>query len=333
LQYSAALLGSGSEVLGLDTSQSMDHHWGPRLQIFMSEDDYAAHAGRMSEVLSTQLPHHFRGYPTSFGPPDKTGVRLLRDMKSGPVNHRVEIDTIKSFFEDYLGINPHDQVRILDWLTIPEQRLLTVTAGRVYHDGLGKLNGILGKFSYYPRDVWLYMLAAQWGRIGAEDAFIGRSGEVGDDLGSGIIAARLAHSVMKLCFLMEKHYAPYSKWLGTAFARLSCAKSLSPVLEKVLHSRSWQEREQHLSAAYSLMAGMHNGLGITKPLDTQVSPYYNRPYRVIHSERFADAIREVIRDPEVRRKIPIGSIDQYVDCTEIMTNPQLYGKLRVMYDR
>ena len=178
------------------------------------------------------------------------------------------------------------------------------------------------------------MLAAQWTRIAAEEAFIGRTGEVGDELGSRIIAASLVRALMKLCFLMERQYAPYGKWLGTAFAQLSSAKSLSPVLGKVLVSKSWQEREQHLSTAYSLVAKIHNTLGITKPLDTNVSPYYNRPYKVIHSERFADAIRETIRDPEVQRiTTPIGSIDQFIDCTEIMTNPQLYGKLRMMYDR
>ena len=35
--YSAALIGSGSEVLGYDTAQSMDHHWGPKLQLFVKD--------------------------------------------------------------------------------------------------------------------------------------------------------------------------------------------------------------------------------------------------------------------------------------------------------
>ena len=40
LNYSAALLGDGSEVLGYDTSISMDHDWGPRVQIFLEESDF-----------------------------------------------------------------------------------------------------------------------------------------------------------------------------------------------------------------------------------------------------------------------------------------------------
>ena len=30
LKHSAALIGTGSEVLGFDTPMSADHHWGPR---------------------------------------------------------------------------------------------------------------------------------------------------------------------------------------------------------------------------------------------------------------------------------------------------------------
>ena len=35
LKYSSALIGHGSEVLGFDTPRSTDHHWGPRVMIFL----------------------------------------------------------------------------------------------------------------------------------------------------------------------------------------------------------------------------------------------------------------------------------------------------------
>jgi hypothetical protein len=47
----------------------------------------------------------------------------------------------------------------------------------------------------------------------------GRCAEVGDELGSRVVAARLVREVMHLAFLLEQQYLPYSKWLGTAFAR------------------------------------------------------------------------------------------------------------------
>lgn len=334
VRYSAGLLGSGSEVLGFDTIESTDHHWGPRLQVFLSDDDCATYAKRIDKVLSEQLPRQFQGYSTNFAPPDQIGVRLLKDIESGPVSHRVEITTIRSFFESFLGMNPDGEMQVIDWLTIPEQRLLSVTAGRVYHDGLGRLNEVRQRFSYYPQDVWLYLLAAQWASIAEEEAFIGRTGDVDDDLGSRIIAARLVRALMKLCFLMERQYAPYSKWFGTAFGRLSCSKKLAPIFRDVLRAGSWHEREQYLSRAYSLVAEMHNALGITQSLDTKVSPFFNRSYQVIHSERFANEIRKAVKDQEVRNiRVSIGSIDQFVDCTDIMSEPQLYRRLRTMFEQ
>ncbi len=332
VRHSAGLLGSGSEVLGLDTIRSTDHHWGPRLQVFLSDDDYASYAKSIDKALSEKLPREFHGHSTNFGPPDQVGVRLMQTIESGPVNHMVEITTIRSFFENYMGIDPEVEMEVLDWLTIPEYRLLSVTTGRVFHDGLGRLDYLRERLSYYPKDVWLYLLAAQWISIGEEEAFIGRTGEVGDELGSRIIAARLVRALMKLAFLMEARYAPYGKWFGTSFGRLACSKKLTPVFAAVLKAESWQEREQHLSRAYSQLAEMHNALRITTPLETEVSPFYSRPYKVIHAERFANEITKAVKDPDVRKiKASIGSIDQFVDSTEIMSEPQLYRKLRSLF--
>jgi hypothetical protein len=223
-------------------------------------------------------------------------------------------------------------MQVLDWLTIPEQRLLTVAAGRVFHDGLGELNRICQKFAYYPRDVWLYLLAAQWTWISEEEAFVGRTGDVGDELGSQLIAARLVRALMKLCFLMERRYAPYSKWFGTAFARLPCAQRFAPVFQNILQAPSWRERERHLSAAYELAAEMHNALGITKSLETNVSPFHNRLYQVIHAERFANEIKQSIQDETIRAiPVDIGSVDQFVDCTDVLSDPRLYRKLKIMF--
>ena len=61
---------------------------------------------------------------------------------------------------------------------------------------------------------------------------------------------------------------------------------------------------------------MHNSLGITEPLTTQVSRYHNRPFLVIHADRFVDAIRAEIESEEVLA-LPehLGSVDQFIDST------------------
>src|SRR5262245_45840665 len=91
--YSAELLGSGSEVLGFDTAMSADHHCGPRAMVFLSESDYERYAGAITESLRQKLPVRFCGYSTNFSEPDPQdhNVRLLQEVETGPVDHRVEV--------------------------------------------------------------------------------------------------------------------------------------------------------------------------------------------------------------------------------------------------
>ncbi len=59
LVYSAALIGRGSEVLGLDTTRSVDHDWGPRVHVFMSEDADQSAREEVTAILEDKLPATF----------------------------------------------------------------------------------------------------------------------------------------------------------------------------------------------------------------------------------------------------------------------------------
>jgi hypothetical protein len=244
----------------------------------------------------------------------------------------INIYTVRSFFKARLGIDPYQQISAADWLTLPQQRLLELTSGEVYHDGLGELEKVRTKLTYYPKDVWLYMLSAQWTRISQEEAFVGRAGHVGDELGSQVIAARLVREIIKLSFLLERKYAPYSKWLGTSFSKLKIAKRLTPILRQVLLTKTWKTREKWLSKAYSMIAEQHNALQITRSLPTNPSNYYGRPYSVLFADRFARAIKQSIKDPAIKRiKTDVGSIDQFTDSTNVVEDLDLGKKLRAIY--
>ena len=332
VSYSAALLGWGSEVLGYDDVQSSDHHWGPRFLLFLSADDLKQHKSAIREKLSQNLPHRFRGYSTSFGEPDEVGVRLPSEIDSGPVNHMIHIETIEGFFGWYLGCNPFEPVRATDWLSFSEHKLLAVTSGKVFHDGLGELEEIRRKFAYYPRDVWLYQLAAQWIKIFEDREFVSRCGDVGDELGSMVIAARQVTRLMRLCFLMERKYAPYTKWFGTAFSELECAPELGPIFRDVLLSLTWKERESNLARAYRVIARMHNSLKITRPIVEDVSSYGGRPYLVFEPP---DLIRDILHcfsDEEVKAiKHGLGSVNQFVDSTDQLSQNWLVEMLKAVY--
>lgn len=79
------------------------------------------------------------------------------------MDHKVEVHTVGGFFSAWTGFDPFEEWGPAEWLCVPQQRLLEVTAGRVYHDGIGELQEARARLRYYPRDVWLYLLAAQWG--------------------------------------------------------------------------------------------------------------------------------------------------------------------------
>lgn len=322
LPHTAALIGPGSEVLGFDTPMSADHHWGPRAMLFLAEADYERHHTALHKTFRWRLPHRFLGYPTNFAEPipEDPGTRLLQATDSGPIAHRVETFTIAGFTRDYLGCDPDASLTAADWLSFPQQKLRTFAGGTLYHDGIG-LEPVLARFASYPHDVWLYMLAAGWQRIGQEEHLMGRAGHVGDELGSAIIAGRLVRDVMMLSFLMERQYAPYAKWLGAAFKHLQAGPVLAPILQAVLAAETWQSRGEHLAAAYEHLAAKHNALGITEPLTAQARPFWSRPFPVIHGERFAKAILARISDPKVRRlaeHAAVGGIDQISDNTDVL---------------
>ncbi|MHA6763512.1 DUF4037 domain-containing protein [Streptacidiphilus sp. PAMC 29251] len=336
LPHTAARIGGGSEVLGFDTERSPDHEWGPQLQLFLGAEDLARHGAAISALLSARLPTSVRGWPTHFAPPGAR-VRVMTPTTAGPVDHRVAIAETGDWLTGCLGFDPGAGagtgagvgvtagVGLLDWLATPGQRLLEATAGAVYHDGLGRLTAARTALAWYPDDVWRYLLAAQWLRIAQEEAFVGRTAEVGDDLGSRVVAARLAREVIRLCLLLARRYAPYSKWLGTALARLPEAEfpEAAPIAEALgaaLAADGAADRQLGVVEACSLAGEWQNRLEICAPVDPSMRPYFDRPFPVVDANRFTVALASAITDPAVGALPRLGAVDQFADGTDALAD-------------
>jgi hypothetical protein len=309
LRYAAALLGPGSEVLGFDTGRSADHDWGPRLQVFTGDADAGPHARPIVTMLDRRLPAAFRGYPVAFP--------VTREP-DGVARHRVQVTGLGGWLSGQLGFDPRPGVTVRDWLAVPSQRLAEFTAGAVFHDEPGELSRARTALAWYPDDVWRYVLSCQWVRISQEEAFPGRCAEVGDELGSAVVTARLARDLMRLWLLMHRRYPPYSKWLGSAFARVPDTAALAASLAAALSATDWTSRERHLSQAYVTAAQAHNRLGLTEPLDPGTRGFYDRPYQVLDAGRLASALAAAITDPQLRARPPIGAADQFIDSTDAL---------------
>jgi Domain of unknown function (DUF4037) len=314
--HAAALLGPGSDVLGYDTARSTDHGWGPHLQLFVSPSDVAG----VSERLSA-LPETFEGWPVRYGWDDVAE------------QHHLGVTPLSSFLAAQLGVDPRPAPSARDWLLMPQQQLLGVVRGAVYFDPAGELAAVRSSLAYFPEPVWLWMLGCQWGRIGQEEAFVGRCAEVGDELGSQVVAARLARELMRLAFLLERTYWPYTKWFGTAFASLSVAGELGPLLSSAVAATAYPAREAALVSAYELLAQRHNALEVTKPVDPSTRQFHGRPFRVLMAERFAEATIDAVSDPWLRSLPPVGSVDQFVDSTDVLSSAERARALDGLYVR
>ena len=164
--HAAALLGWGSDVLGFDSARSTDHGWGLRLQVFVADADVSAVQAR----VDAGLPESFRGLPVVFG------------WDRFAPQHWVSVLPWGTWLVGQLGIDARHEMATRDWLTIPQQRLLGVVRGAVFADPAGELAAVRSRLRWYPHDVWLWALGAQWRRIAQEEAFVGRTSEAGDEL-------------------------------------------------------------------------------------------------------------------------------------------------------
>jgi hypothetical protein len=283
--------------------------------VFVAEPDIAG----VRALVDERLPERFLGWPVRYG------------WDARPVQHHVNVVTLGAWLRRQLGCDPRRGLAVEDWLGIPQQLLLGVVRGAVYADVAGELERTRGQLRWYPHDVWLWMLACQWQRIAQEEPFVGRTAEVGDELGSRIIAARLVRDLMRLCLLMARRYQPYAKWLGSEFSRLDDPDRLGEMLLAALSAGDHQAREAALVACYERAALRHNRLGITDEVDARSRTFHERPFRVLMAERFVAACLEAVKDQRVRALPLVGSVDQFADSTDVLSDPERARELRALY--
>jgi Domain of unknown function (DUF4037) len=317
LRYAAARLGSGSDVLGLDDAMSRDHDWGCRLTLLVDEDA-RDQVPRISAILEEELPERYGEFP----------VRFPVTWDSS-LSHQVEVATVADFTASRLGVDPSGGLSALDWLSVTGQSVLEVTAGPVFTDRTRTLAAVRTLLDWYPPDVERYVLAAGWQRLCQLLPMVGRTAEAGDELGSRLLSARLAGDLLWLAFALSRRWAPYDKWRGTVFRSLPVAAQLGPLLDAAPAPR-WRERENALTSACTLLLGIQRERGLPAP-EPAVIPFFDRPYRAL-DEAVPRALLDGITDPDVRRLPPmVGSIEQWVDCTDVLSSPGRRAALRAAY--
>lgn len=333
LEYSAGLFGYGSDVLGFDTEMSTDHDWGPRMQLFLNASDACSLKEELFSFFGNHLPYQFHGYSTHFGTPNQAdkGTRHLESISSGVISHRVETYYLESYLDQYLGHSLDAPIQAKDWLVFPQQKLRSLANGAVYSDGLCVLQAMREKLAWYPHDVWLFLMASAWQRIGQEEHLMGRCGIVGDEIGSALLGASISRVLMQLCFLMDKQYAPYPKWFGSAFQELPCANWMTPMVDHLLMAVNWQEREQGFCKAAQFVLNKLNELRLLAPFNHSTDHFFGRPIRVIWGGAIAEALQGLIQDPWLRQQPLIGGIDLITSSTDVLENVVQCQRMKCLY--
>jgi hypothetical protein len=291
--YAAALLGGGSEVLGLDTELSADHDWGPRVALFV-----APGASVEASSIAGELPDSYAGVSRRFGAP----------AGGAPWVHPFEVSSVADYFDAWIGFSHRSKATLVHWLARPSMSFLAVTAGTVFHDGSGELTRARVAADWYPDEVWRWLVACQWRRIGEEESFIERTAAAGDPLGARLILARVLRDAIRLAFLLEHRYPPYSKWLGVAFKTLPLASELLAPLTTAADDQTGKGATA-LGDALEVLGSVTNSR-----LGTDVDPsrrqYFSRPMQVAPAGEFVDAVLATVTDPALTSlSTAVGNVD------------------------
>ncbi|MFC0265311.1 DUF4037 domain-containing protein [Alloscardovia macacae] len=207
------LSGHGSECYGFDDELSRDHDFGPRLCIWLTDEDFAQYGAALSARYAA-LPSTFRGYTRSAASPRSTG-------RSG-------VMSIDSFFESITGMS-HAPAQVGEehlWLSLDEATLAAATNGEVFADPLGAFSAHRRGFRLMPEDVRLYLISQRLGMAAQTGQYnYARMLRRSDRAAAVLCVSEFVQTVCSLVFLVNSPasagYLPYYKWQFAALRRLS----------------------------------------------------------------------------------------------------------------
>lgn len=298
LAYTAALLGYGSDVLGLDTEISMDHNWGPRLQLFVNDKNLIP---ELNNYFSFELPFLYKNFPVNFSKAGYDGTSRMEFTDKKPINHLIEITTFEDYLKNRYSINKTNNFIYKDWLDFTDQNFIEITSGSVFYDGLKKVNNTRDELKFYPLDICKLRLAMLWNYIWNKEAFIGRSIAFNDYIGLKINANRIINYLIKILFYLENKYIPYSKWFGYSFQQLNVYNDVSDIIINLLKENVPEKIEDNICVLYEKVIEKHNENKKLPYLKNKKRIFFNRPYKVIFAENIVDEILNSINDDEIKK--------------------------------
>jgi len=229
------LTGSGSECYGFDDDTSKDHDFEPGFILFLPPEEV------VDRKTAFRLERAYDKLPDEF-----MGLKRNKDVSFDTGRHGVV--RTADFFRAKVG-DPEGELSLAQWMTTPEHFLLEATNGKIFRDDIGAVTDIRRKLAYFPEDVRLkklasaLMLAEQASEYNYE-----RQLSRGDTAAAQLAMYEYVQNAIAACFLLEKKYKPYYKWLFRALIELPTFASLKGEFESLISTgNSLSEAEEKRS--------------------------------------------------------------------------------------
>ncbi len=229
-QTAFGVFGYGSEVLRMDDAYSTDHHWGIRINALMPEEIFQARREVIQETVSAGLPATWRGHS-------------LREGLSG--GRGLSLTSLEAYLMRTIGLD-HPPQTYAEWLSLPEEDIIHVVEGELWHDPAGRFSSVRETLKkYYPEPVRLRRIA-HWCRYysGMGAYALKRALLRNNEYYANITFTRAIRLGVQLAFLLDKRYFPYDKWTLAYFRRLPrlAARLGRLVDEAVRLSTPWERK-------------------------------------------------------------------------------------------
>ena len=252
-QTAFGVFGFGSEVLRMDDTYSTDHHWGLRINALTPEEIFKARNEAIQQTVSAHLPATWRGHS-------------LREGLSG--GRGLSLTSLEAYLTRTIGID-HPPRTYAEWLSIPEEDIIHVVEGELWHDPSGRFTSVRETLKkYYPEPVRLRRIA-HWCRYysGMGTYALKRALLRGNEYYATVTFTRAVRLVVQLAFLLDKQYFPYDKWTLAYFQRLPrmAARLGRLVDEAVRLSTPWERKLELLDQMSDVFDATMVEDGILKP--------------------------------------------------------------------
>lgn len=251
-------LGSGSEILGFDDELSQDHNFSPRVHIFVTEPQGEPFMATIRQTIIDAAPAHYLGFA------------LQQDEWLA----FVQVTPLEAFFLDYLQMR-HFPQSPQDWLKLDEQKLLELTAGKVFFDPQGRLQQMRERLDAYPDVVRYFLLYQGFVRL-SEVGAIERTVRRGDPIATALYQAFFIYFAIKVLHLYKRRYCPYKKWMGHHLQYLGDeGRWLKQAIETMLTGSTLQQTREDVIAILTFLGGLVLG-----ELDLDATELELRPDRL-----------------------------------------------------